>query len=102
MPPLIHQMARPAAAPGCAAAVSSDTRAPPEPPVITAGVMSRCVSSPASASACMADSEEPSKHTSDSPQFGRSQISTRLPCVGQRLGQLAHAGLVLGEAAARA
>ena len=28
----------------------------------------------------MADSDEPSKHTSDSPQLGRSQMSTRLPC----------------------
>ena len=44
-----------------------------------AGVRSRCVSSPASASACMADSEDPSKQTSDSPQLGRSQMSTRLP-----------------------
>ena len=47
---------------------------------MTAGVMSRWVSSPASASACMADSDGPSKHTSDSPQLGRSQMSTWLPC----------------------
>src|SRR5271168_3877688 len=47
---------------------------------MTACVMSRCVRRPASASACMADSDEPSKHTSDAPQLGRSQISTLLPC----------------------
>src|ERR1700734_3519992 len=73
-------MARPAAVSGWRAAVRSDTRAPPEPPAMMAGVMSRWVSSPASASACMADSDDPSKHTSDSPQLGRSQISTLLPC----------------------
>ena len=28
----------------------------------------------------MADSELPAKQTSDSPQLGRSQMSTRLPC----------------------
>jgi len=31
-------------------------------------------------SACIADSDGPSKQTSDSPQFGRSQMSTWLPC----------------------
>ena len=34
-------------------------------------------SSPASASACISDSEGPVKHTSDAPVFGRSQMSTR-------------------------
>ena len=47
--------------------------------MITAGVMSRARSSPARMSACISDSESPRKHTSDSPQFGRSQINTRLP-----------------------
>src|ERR1700677_1086363 len=73
-------MARPAAVSGWRAAVRTDTRAPPEPPAMMAGVISRCVRRPASASACIADSEDPSKHTSDAPQFGRSQISTLLPC----------------------
>ena len=60
-------------------AVSSDTRDPPEPPAMTAGVMSRWVSRPASTSACMADSDGPVKHTSEAPVLGRSQMSTRLP-----------------------
>src|SRR5262249_49307792 len=41
--------------------------------------MPRCTSSSASASACIADSDVPVKQTSDAPQFGRSQMSTRLP-----------------------
>ena len=79
MPPLIHQAATPAAAPGWRVAVSSDTREPPEPPAMTAGAMSSWDSRPASTSACMADSDGPVKHTSDAPVLGRSQISTRLP-----------------------
>ena len=35
---------------------------------------------PARTSACISDSDSPRKHTSDSPQFGRSQMTTRLPC----------------------
>src|SRR3984957_12290663 len=73
-------MARPARASGWRAAVRRATGAPPAPPAMMAGVMSRWVSRPASASACMADSDDPSKHTSDAPQLGRSQISTLLPC----------------------
>ena len=61
--------------------------------------MSRCSSRPTSASACMADSELPVKQTSDSPQLGRSQISTRLPCFRQIHRQLTYARGVLGEAA---
>src|SRR4051812_5403838 len=72
-------MATPDATSRWRAAVSNETREPPEPPAMTAGVMSSCRSSWASASACMADSELPVKQTSDSPQFGRSQIRTRLP-----------------------
>ena len=72
VPPLIHQIASPAATSGWRAAVSIDTRAPPDPPEITVGPRSRCVMSAASVSACMVDSEDPLKHTSDSPQFGRS------------------------------
>ena len=30
-------------------------------------------------SACISDSEAPSKHTSEEPQFGRSQTSARPP-----------------------
>src|SRR4029450_4002903 len=41
-PPLIHQAATAEAASGWRVAVSSDTREPPEPPAITAGVMARC------------------------------------------------------------
>ena len=52
-------------------------------------------------SACMADSDAPVKHTSDAPQFGRSQIRTWLPRLGQRLRQLPNAGEVLAEPAAR-
>ena len=79
MPPLIHHNARPEATSRCRAAVSIDTRDPPDPPMMTAGAMSSCLRSPARASACIADSESPVKQTSDSPQFGRSQMSTRLP-----------------------
>ena len=43
---------------------------------MTAGAMPRARRSPASTSACMTDSESPSKHTSEAPVFGRSQIST--------------------------
>ena len=49
----------------------------------------------------MADSDAPVKHTSDAPQFGRSQIRTWLPALGQRLRQLPNAGVVLAEPAAR-
>ena len=71
-PPLIHQTASPAATSGWRDAVSNDTRAPPEPPLMTAGARSRCRSKAARVSACMADSDAPVKHTSDAPQFGRS------------------------------
>ena len=57
-----------------------ETRAPPEPPVITVGPRSSCEINAARVSACMVDSDSPVKQTSDSPQFGRSQISTWLPC----------------------
>jgi hypothetical protein len=56
--------------------VSIEIREPPDPPAITAGVMSSCVSSAANVSAGIADSDVPVKQTSDSPQFGRSQIKT--------------------------
>ncbi|WP_218040351.1 hypothetical protein [Actinomadura sp. WMMB 499] len=78
-PPLIHHSATPAATSRCSAAVSSDTRDPPEPPASTAGAMSSLVSSPASTRACITDSEAPVKQTSDSPVLGRSQTSTRFP-----------------------
>ena len=52
-------------------------------------------------SACMADSDAPVKHTSDAPQFGRSQISDLVARLGERLGQLPDAGVVLAEPAAR-
>ena len=78
-PPLIHHNASPDATSGWRAAVSIDTREPPEPPEITAGAMSSWVSSAASVSACIADSDAPVKQTSDAPQFGRSQIRTWLP-----------------------
>ena len=79
MPPLIHQAATAAATSRWRVAVSRDTREPPEPPAMTAGVMSRWDRRPASTSACMADSDGPVKHTSDAPVLGRSQISTRFP-----------------------
>jgi hypothetical protein len=41
--------------------------------------MSRSTSKAARTSACIADSDGPVKSTSDAPQFGRSQMSTRLP-----------------------
>ena len=41
-PPLIHHTASPAATSGWRAAVSIDTRAPPDRPMITAGAMSSC------------------------------------------------------------
>src|SRR5690349_16988392 len=39
---------------------------------MTAGARSSARSRPASLSACIADSDDPSKHTSDAPQFGRA------------------------------
>ena len=46
---------------------------------MTAGARSSSRSSAASTSACMADSELPSKQTSEAPVLGRSHTSTRLP-----------------------
>lgn len=59
--------------------MSSDTRDPPDPPAMTAGARSSWRNSPASTSACMADSELPAKHTSEAPVLGLSQTSTRFP-----------------------
>ena len=58
-PPTIHQTATLAATSGCSMVVSSESRAPPEPPAITAGAMSSRVSSSARVSARMCDSERP-------------------------------------------
>ena len=64
---------------GWVAAVSSDTRAPPEPPKTNAGVRSSARNSPARWSACICDSDAPVNTTSDAPQLGRSQMRTRWP-----------------------
>jgi hypothetical protein len=96
-PPLIHQAATAAATPGWRVAVSSDTREPPDPPAITAGVMSSWESRPASVSACMVDSDEPVKHTSDSPVLGRSQMSTRLPAAARASASSRTPGESLGK-----
>ena len=52
-------------------------------------------------SAWRADSYGPSKQTSNSPQFGRSQISTRLPCAANATAGAGRAGGLLGESPPR-
>ena len=61
---------------GWRAAVRSEIREPPEPPMMTAGARSSARSNPASRSACISDSDSPVKQMSDAPVFGRSHTST--------------------------
>src|SRR4051794_2969645 len=64
---------------GCRAAVSAESRAPPDPPAMTIGPRSRAVISRPSVSARMCDSVGPQNWTSDRPQFGRSHTGPRGP-----------------------